>query len=276
MDTLRDAGRDLFLGAGCVGCARPGRVLCDGCRTLLPVGGRVRWPTPSPPGLAPPYSGADYDGLVKELVVAHKEHGVLGLAGPLGTVLAAVCRDACRDLVDGPPPAGPSTVLLVPVPSRPRVVRARGQDPVLRMARVAAGLLRRSGRDVRVRRLLVTSNRTRDQSRLDARQRAANLAGSMRIRGRPGPPAGHGPGPEPGPERGPDPGPGRGGPDGGRPVLVVDDVLTTGSTAREAQRALEATGVRVVGVVTLAATHRRVAPPGGDWPFLLPKRTPDV
>ena len=69
------------------------------------------------------------------------------------------------------------------------------------------------------------------------RARAANLAGSMAAR----PAAGDGP---------------------RAALVVVDDVLTTGSTVREAQRALEAAGLRVAGVATVAATRRRVDGPG--------------
>ena len=220
-----DAGRDLALGGRCVGCERPGRVLCRGCRSALPTRARPAWPTPTPPGLAPPWAGGDYDDVLRAMVVEHKEHGVFALSAPLGDVLAAVVADLAR--------GSPGEVVLVPVPSRRAVVRRRGHDPLLRLTRHAAGRLRRQGVHASVRRALVPVVRVRDQAGLGAEERAANLAGSMACRRAPGVAA-----------------------EG--LLVVVDDVITTGATLREAQRALEERGARVDAVAAVAATRRRV------------------
>jgi predicted amidophosphoribosyltransferase len=201
----------------------------------LPRHGHVAWPSPTPPGLALPCSAGAYDGLLKALVNQHKEHGVLALATPLGRVLSDVVRDLLAEL--GAAGDG-RRVLLVPVPSRRAVVRRRGHDPLLRTTRRAAVRLRRTGVDAAVRQLLVPAGRVRDQSTLNAADRAANLAGSMTSR-RPR------------------------AADARAVLLLVDDVLTTGSTAREGQRALEERGLRVAGVATVAATRRRTEWTGG-------------
>jgi predicted amidophosphoribosyltransferase len=178
------------------------------------------------------------------MVLAHKEHAVFALAAPLGRTLAVA---SMRML----PRTTTTPTVLVPIPSRPGVVRARGHDPMLRIARVAARSLRRGGWPVQVARLLDVHGVPLDQSGLNAAQRAANLAGSMAVRT----------------------GPRRALVRAGIPVSVVvcDDVLTTGATAREAQRALEDSGLPVRAVVTVAATRKRVptgnAPPRAGLPL---------
>jgi len=223
---------DLALGGGCVGCGRAGRLLCERCRSTLPTEPRRVRPRPCPDGLAPAFAVAEYADLVRRMILLHKERQVFGLARPLGHLLAAAVR---AGTVTG------ARTLLVPVPSRSGVVRARGHDPLLRMVRVAAAGLRAGGADVTVTRLLRQRDVVADQAGLGASERARNLSERMAAR-----------------------------PDRLRalartkvPVtaIVCDDVLTTGSTAREAQRALEAVGVPVAAVCCVAATRKRVPLP---------------
>ncbi|MDZ5621195.1 ComF family protein [Nocardioides bizhenqiangii] len=229
LSVLIDAGADLLLGSACVGCGEPGRVLCPDCRAGLPEGAATAWPTPTPAGLARPFATGPYEGTLRAMVVGHKERRLLGLTRPLGDLLAASVLTA----------AGPSApLLLVPVPSRPAAVRARGHDPTLAMTRHAARALRATDRDVAVARLLRTRPGVADQAGLDAGQRHANLAGSMAS-----------------PARAVRRWAGR-----RAHVVVCDDVITTGATAREAQRALEAAGLAVLGVAAVAATPRRLPP----------------
>lgn len=220
---------DLVLGGACVGCGRPGRLLCVGCRAALPTTAVAVRPDPCPPGLAPAFAAGEYADPLRRMILLHKERRVFGLARPLGEVLAAPVRAA---LVRS------GRTLLVPVPSRPAVVRARGHDPTLRIARAAATRLRRDGLDVAVAPLLRQRDLVADQAGLTAGERAANLAERMAVR-----PAGL-----------------RALARAGVPVtaIVCDDVVTTGSTAREAQRALEESGLRVAAICCVAATRRRV------------------
>jgi predicted amidophosphoribosyltransferase len=234
---MRDALLDLMLGSGCVVCGRPGRLLCRLCDRSLPRTATTSWPSPPPPGLARPVAVGEYDGPLKLLVNAHKERGQFALARPLGDLLAISVL-----ALGGPPSSDcssgrqPARVVLVPVPSRPAVVRRRGHDPLLRITLRAAGRLRGVGVQASAVRLLRSVAAAADQAGLGAADRALNLAGTMSC-----------------PQRratrfmatAPEPS-----------VVVVDDVITTGATVREAQRALEAAGIAVAGIATVAATRR--------------------
>ncbi|HET6154055.1 MAG TPA: ComF family protein [Marmoricola sp.] len=233
---MRDAWFDLALGGTCTACGTPGRRLCRACEAALPATGFAIRPDPVPLGLVPSYAAAPYADPLRALLIAHKEDRAFGLAVPLGRVLAAVVGDALDDVLAGAPGLAGASLVLVPIPSSRAAVRARGHDPVLRMTQAAAAKLRGEGLDVRAAPLLRQRPGVRDQAGLDAGSRAENLAGSLAIM--------HG-----GHRR-----------LRGRTVLIVvcDDVITTGSSAREAQRALAASGLPPALVATVAATRRRL------------------
>jgi predicted amidophosphoribosyltransferase len=236
-----DEALDLFLGSRCVGCDRPGRMLCAACRGGLSRTPRVAWPSPVPAGLVTPWVAETYDGAVRALVVGHKDRGQWGHRRVLGSLLA----EAVRCATGGVDPEVP--VLLVPVPSRPGAGRRRGYEATAALARTAARALRHE-RPVVLAPLLV-SRGAADQAGLGAGDRAQNMAGSMHC-------------PSAALAR------------VGRRrttayVVVCDDVVTTGSTAREAQRALEAVGLPPVAIAAVAATRRRTERgrgPRGDPP----------
>ncbi|WP_437044771.1 ComF family protein [Streptomyces sp. enrichment culture] len=231
---------DLVLPAECGGCGRARAVLCPRCRAALSGAAprRVR-PVPEPPGLPAVYAAARYADEVRAVLLAHKERGVLALAGPLGAALAgavrAGLRDTARERAYGAGDtvreraygagsagrreagAGAGAVLLVPVPSARRAVRARGHDPARRIALAAAGELRRSGTPARVLTALRQRRAVADQSGLDSRRRRDNLAGALVVA----------------------PGAGRL-LRGAGAVVLVDDLMTTGASLAEAARAVRA------------------------------------
>ncbi|MEY2248154.1 ComF family protein [Streptomyces sp. BF23-18] len=242
---------DLVLPAECGGCGRPRAVLCPECRAALTGAApcRVR-PVPEPAGLSVVHAAAPYGDEVRAMLLAHKERGALALAAPLGVALAGAVR-AGLEPAGRPGPAGRpmasqgrqrfgkgdvrgerdgadtvgtavwaagaghGPVLLVPVPSARRAVRARGHDPVRRIALAAAGELRRTGTPARVLGVLRQRRAVADQSGLNSRQRAVNLAGALEVVAGGGPMLA----------------------EGGR-VVLVDDLMTTGASLAEAARAV--------------------------------------
>ncbi|KOV94386.1 ComF family protein [Streptomyces sp. NRRL B-3648] len=210
---------DLVLPADCAGCGAPRTALCARCRAMLGAGvaRRVR-PVPEPAGLPVVHAVAPYAAEVRALLLAHKERGALVLTGVLGRALAGAVRAGLGKGGAGATASGRGPVLLVPVPSARWAVRARGHDPVRRMALAAAAELRRTGTPARVAAVLRQRRAVADQAGLDARQRLENLAGALEVS------------------------PGGGRLLGAGRVVLVDDLMTTGASLAEAARALRGAG----------------------------------
>ncbi|GAA1240364.1 ComF family protein [Microbacterium phyllosphaerae] len=134
----------------------------------------------------------------------------------LARPLGAALREALSVALRG---EDDDPVHVIPIPTSTSAFRRRG-------FRVPEILIRRAG--FIPQRMLVVRRRRLDQRGLDAARRAANVRGTMRTRftGR------------------------------DEPVVLVDDVVTTGATFDEAAHVLRDAGFRVIAAVALAATPR--------------------
>jgi predicted amidophosphoribosyltransferase len=224
---------DLVLPTRCAGCTAPGAALCDPCAAAL---SRPFWhaPAAAPPGLPAVCAAGRYEGAVRAAILAYKERGRRELSRVLGGRLAAAVAVTLAG-----PLAVAARVVLVPVPSRAAAARARGGDHVRRLAEQAAVALRESDIGALVLPALRLGRTPRDAAGLTAAERAVNVRGAFVAARLPAPPPG--------------------------PVVVVDDLVTTGSTLAEVARALRVAGLPPAAAAVVAATIRR-RPERAGWP----------
>jgi predicted amidophosphoribosyltransferase len=163
----------------------------------------------------PVFALGRYAGARRQAILAMKEHGRGDLVAPLARALAiGVHRLLTWGMVETP-------LTIVPAPTRRSAARRRGGDPVARLARAAVA----GHPDVTVVQALRLKALVRDSVGLGTSARERNIAGRVLLRGQ-------------------------------RPrteVVIVDDIVTTGATARESVRTLRAAGIRVAAVLAIAA-----------------------
>lgn len=224
-ESILDAAAAL-LPVRCSGCGRPDRGVCAECARAL------RPETVVADGSGPPlFAALVYEGVVRRVLLAFKDGGRTDAAAALSVALseAVVAAQMAAQVAAQASTAPDSRSALVPVlvPSTRAAFRRRGYHPtalILRRSRILVPPLWRA---------LRLTRQTEDQAGLNARERADNRQGSLiassRLRE--------------------------------RDCLIVDDIVTTGSTMREAARAIDAVGGRVAGAVAVARTPLRAASP---------------
>lgn len=165
-----------------------------------------------------------YSGPARRLLVAWKERGDPRPAAVFAPALAAALAALLGHVPEWP---GHEPVVLVPVPARRRATLQRGGHIVRALAKGAATQLQGQGVPCTVAAAGLRRGSGMDQVGLDASQRRSNAMNSYRIAGRPRPVG---------------------------PVLLVDDVATTGATLAACRTLLAESGHLVIGAAVVCAT----------------------
>jgi ComF family protein len=167
-----------------------------------------------------------YEGPLRELIHIFKYQRVRSAAPLLGKLLREAVQEAGL--------AGPLAV--IPVPLWPKKQQERGFNQAEEIARSFCRAQASAGIQLETT-LLIRTRETTSQTGLTRAQRHANLRGAFAVRHQD--------------EL-------RGEKLRGRSILLVDDVMTTGSTASECARVLLRAGAREVFVATVARATREV------------------
>lgn len=173
--------------------------------------------------LAPPFQRAmaygAYDGVLQDLIHLLKYQRV----HPVASVLGYLLNRACTDMFLAQP------LVVIPVPLFKRKLRERGFNQA---AEIAQGFMRqRRSESIQLdTSSLVRTRETTSQTGLTRHQRRANMHGAFAVTK---------------PDR-----------IAGSKVLIVDDVMTTGTTVSECARVLLRSGAKQVFVATVARAIR--------------------
>ncbi len=215
----------------CLGAIEPVREpQCLVCGDRLPSAqllmGDGRCPNcrDSEPGFERAVSFGEYEGELRGLIHLLKYEGVTPAASPLGGMMA----QAIQELLSG---QGQVSPLLIPVPLHKNRRRTRAFNQAELIANAAAKRL--SPRLELAGGILVRQRDTISQVGLSREERMENMRGAFCVNDR--------------------------GRVTGRTILVVDDVMTTGTTLSECARVLKQAGAERVWAVTVARAFQGAA-----------------
>ena len=210
---------ELIFPSRCIGCSQLGISICSICRK--------NWhPHIYKRGLKvlgndyPVISSIEYSPIASRVLMKSKESNHIAADQLLIKAIAHSLQYFLKNYGSGD---------LVAIPSRISATRKRGRNFMQEITRSVANL-----ESLEYQELLHHKRAVRDQSQLNSQQRLSNVAGAFSAKTNLAAAAGRG---------------------NTEPLIIVDDLVTTGATLAEAIRALRTAGFTVIGAVTGAVAN---------------------
>ena len=210
--------KDLIYPLFCISCNTPGKNICLPCTK--------RWlnqPKKSKITEVDLYFTTDYNIENSQIILAAKEIGNKSAINLLACSIATSINFAITDLKLNQP------INLITIPSRPSAIRKRGRDHISELLAQVIKELSQINVQAYYQPILFIQKKIKDQSNLNSKARWKNIESAYRVNGSV---------------------------ISQSPTILVDDLITTGSSIQEALRALRDAKITIDAVITACAVGR--------------------
>ena len=205
---------ELIFPSRCIGCSQLGISICSLCRKSWHPHIYYREISVLDKSY-PVVSAVQYSPIASKVLLGAKESNLSAADNLLATAISHALTSFIKNYGGGD---------LVGIPSRRSATRKRGRNFMIEIAKSVAATQSTQSFDI-----LQHTRSVRDQSQLDAQARTHNIAGAFCVSLKSSKSATLG---------------------NTQPLIIVDDLITTGATLAEAIRALRTAGFAVIGAVT--------------------------
>ena len=173
----------------------------------------------------PTYASIPYNRVAMKIVLLAKEEGNRSAQELLATAIKTSIARIISSSGKG--------ISLVPIPTSWKPYRRRGLNPILELALRTCHQMKSSNQEINIAQILEVRKSLQDQTGLNNLERLRNLAGAFQVKSQIDRDSYE-----------------------SRPLIVIDDVVASGSTLREAVRALKERNLTVIGAASACFTFR--------------------